>query len=145
MKFTLEQSVLVKLVKQVGKKIPGQKRKDPTLRLFACKARVFVECNQTVAGMEALVLEDGDCTLPRVQFLEILQTYRGKEHLTLEADARGLRIGSFSMSVSRYSSQVEAPGKFRVFPVTDLKALFPDTTPPQPEPLPPQRGKRNLG
>ena len=145
MKFTLEQKVLVKMVKQVGKKMPGQKRIDSTLRLFACKARVFVESNHTVAGMEALVLEDGDCTLPRAQFLEVLQTYRGKKHLTLEVDARSLRIGGFSMSVSRYAACVEAPGKFQVFPVTDFKALFPDKAPSQPEPLPPQRSERNFG
>lgn len=54
MKFTLELPVLVKMVKLVGKKMPGQRRLDSTLHLFACAARVFVESNDTVAGMEAL-------------------------------------------------------------------------------------------
>jgi len=132
------------MVKQVGKKIPGQKRLERALRLFACQARVFVECNQTVAGTEALVLEDGQCALPRDAFLQILQTYRGKKHLTLEADERGLRIGNFSMSVSRYSASVEAPGKFQAFPVTDLQALFPHQASPQSS-LTAHRVGRSLG
>jgi hypothetical protein len=36
MKFTLELPALVKMVQKVGKKMPGQKRADPALRLYAC-------------------------------------------------------------------------------------------------------------
>lgn len=136
MKFTLELPTFVKMLKTVGKKMPGQKRSDGELRLSACSARVFVESNQTVAGIEALVLEDGQCRLPRATFLKVLETYHGRKHLTVEADARGLRIGNFSMAVSGYLPQAVAPGVFQVFPVTDLTALFPDQAPPPPEPPP---------
>ena len=59
MKFTIEQQALATMLKQVSKKMPHAKKSDPTLRLSACAARVFVEANDTVAGVEALVFEDG--------------------------------------------------------------------------------------
>lgn len=133
MKFTIEHSVFEQMVRQVGQKLPNQRRADTSLRLSACAARVFVESNQTVAGTEALVLEEGGCTLPRVKFLRVLETYRSRQHLTVEADAHSLRIGGFSMPVASYSPQVQAPGDFQVFPVTDLNVLTPAQGPtPQP-------------
>lgn len=143
MKFTLELPVLVKMVQQVGKKMPGQKRADPTLRLYACAARVFVESNQTVAGMEALVLEEGGCTVPREVFLELLKSYAPKPHLTIEADERTVRFGSTTLNSVGYSPTATPPAKFQVFPVPDLKALFPDkpaaaSEPPTEESIPQQ-------
>jgi len=126
MEFTLELPVLIKMVQQVGKKMPGRKPADPTLRLSACAARVFVESNQTVAGTEALVLEDGSCTLPTKLFLELLKSYSPRPHLTIEADERKVRFGSTTLDATAYSSSAPPPGEFQVFPVTDLKALFPD-------------------
>jgi len=51
MKFTLELPALIRIVQQVGKKMPGQKRADPALRLYACAARVF----QWEEGIEQLL------------------------------------------------------------------------------------------
>jgi hypothetical protein len=109
MKFTLELPALVKMVQQVGKKMPGQKRADPALRLYACAARVFVESNQTVAGMEALVLEEGGCTVPREVFLKLLKSYAPKPHLTIEADERTVHFGSTTLNSAGYSPSVQPP------------------------------------
>ena len=38
------------------------------LRFSACADRVFVEANQVVAGIEALVLEEEACKVPRMRF-----------------------------------------------------------------------------
>jgi len=146
MKFTLELPALVKMVQQVGKKMPGQKRADPALRLYACAARVFVECNQTGAGMEALVLEEGGCTLPRELFVKLLKSYTPKPHITIEADERTVHFGSTTLNSAAYSLTATPPAQFQVFPVTDLKALFPDkpaaaskpTEEIAPQPSPPQ-------
>jgi hypothetical protein len=54
MKFTIELRPFIKMIETVGKKMPGQKRSDPNLRLYACAARVFAEANSAVAGLEAL-------------------------------------------------------------------------------------------
>lgn len=125
MKITVELPALVKMVRQVGKRMPGQKQADSTLRLYACAARVFVEANQTVAGMEALVLEDGGCTLPREVFLKLLKSYTPKPHIIIEADERMVRFGSTTLNSVGYSPTATPPAQFQVFPVTDLKALFP--------------------
>jgi hypothetical protein len=136
MKFTIELRPFIKMIETVGKLMPGQKRSDPNLRLYACAARVFVEANSSVAGSEALVLEDGGCTLPRTKFLVVLKTYLGRKNLTISVDHGGLRIGNFTLLVTDYSAHVKPPGDFQVFPVTDFPALFPDKPPPMPEPAP---------
>jgi hypothetical protein len=48
------------------------------------------------------------------------------------------------VSVTRYSPYAEAPGKFEVFPVTDMEALFPATAQPLPRQLPLTRGSRDV-
>ena len=57
------------------------------MRLSACVARVFVEANGVAAGIEALVLEDGACNVPRMKFLKVLRTFHPKQNITLAADA----------------------------------------------------------
>lgn len=58
--FTIERTVLIKMLKQVG----GRGHKGETaVKLSACAARVFVSTNIMVAGNEAMVLEDGECVL----------------------------------------------------------------------------------
>ena len=56
------------------------------LRLSPCAARVFVEANNVTAGIEALVLEDGACNVPRMKFLKVLRTFHPKQNLTLSAE-----------------------------------------------------------
>jgi hypothetical protein len=129
MKFTIELKTFTKMIKTVGKKMPGQKKADADVGLSACAARVFVAANQTVAGIEALVFEDGQCVLDRKRFVYVLETYKGKKHLTIEVGEKWLKIGGFSLAIRDYAPQAKPPGEFQVFPVTDLAALFPDTQP----------------
>jgi hypothetical protein len=128
MKFTVEYRVLMKMLELVGKRMPGQKRADANVKLSACAARVFVEANGTTAGVEALVLEDGECVLPRIKFVQVLKTYRGRKNLTMEADVEGLRIGSFTLRVEGFRPHASPPARFQVFPVTDLDVLTPEQT-----------------
>lgn len=53
MHFTVERKRLVKMLETIRRKLPGQKKKDETVRLYACAARVFVESNGVTAGEEA--------------------------------------------------------------------------------------------
>lgn len=57
------------------------------------------------------MLREGGCTLPRVSFTEVVRTYQGRLNLDVEADPRGLRIGTFSMPVESYSPDPKPPGK----------------------------------
>ena len=142
MRFTVERKALVKMVQCVGKKVPSQKRRENRVRLSACAARVFVEANQTTAGTEALVFEDGTCFIQQDIFLKVLKTYKTKPNVTIEADGRTLRFFSTTLPVTDYSRAVTPPGKFQIFPVTDLSVLGPDTAPaslPAPDPDPPPK------
>ena len=70
-------------------------------------AEPVANCDQ-----EALVFEDGAINLPTKKFRELLKTYKGRQSLTLEAAAGGLRIGNFL----GYNARAAAPGHFQVFP-----------------------------
>jgi len=135
MRFTIELKTLVKMVETVGKKMPGQKRAQNSLRLFACAARVFVEANETVAGVEALVLEDGSCVLPRVAFMKVLRTYQGRRNLTVEVLGNWLHMAGFSIRVREPSYMATPPANFRVFPVRDLGVLANANEQPGPQEL----------
>jgi hypothetical protein len=111
MKFTIGLADLERLLKTMA---PRPKSTD-TFTLSACAARVFVECEGDVGGTEALVFEDGAVRLPVKSFRKVLETYRGRQSLTLEASADGLCIDSFSMRVTHYQPHPRPPANFQVF------------------------------
>ncbi len=113
MKFTVDRATLEGLVKQVNH--------VTQLRVWACGARVFVGAIHITTGTEALVFEDGGCTVGRRKFLDAVEYYgyKRKASITVEADEKFLRIGKLSMRCRDYSKQVTAPAEFPVFPVTD--------------------------
>jgi hypothetical protein len=119
MKFTVERIALVKMLEVIGRKAPAKKWRDKEVRLSACAARVFVEANESVAGIEALVFEDGTCFLEHKAFLKLLKTYFPKKNITVEANERNIQLGGSTRPVSGYSRTVTPPGKFQVFNVTD--------------------------
>jgi len=119
MHFTIERQRLIKMLKSVDRKLPGVKHKDANLRIYACAARVFVEANGQTAGEEALVLRDGGCTQPAKQFLELLKSYASKDNVTIEADERKIKIVTFTIPSTGYTSDVKPPAKFFVGRVTD--------------------------
>ncbi len=133
MRFTVERAALVKMLELVGKKMPGQKRRDKSVRLSACAARVFVEGNQTTGGVEAIVLEEGACTLAHDVFAKLLKSYVPKVNLTFEANENVIRFGSTSLPLSGFSRVVTPPAKFQMMAVTNISALLPtqaSTAPP---------------
>ena len=134
MKFTVERVALQGMVEQlkIERGVKGQSQR--MMRLSACVARVFVEANGVAAGIEALVLEDGACNVPRMKFLKVLRTFHPKQNITLAADAGGLRIEGFVMKATCFSPVAVAPGEFQVFPVTDAWLAPPETTKPTPPP-----------
>ncbi len=134
MKFTVERVALERMVGQlkVERGMTGPRQR--MMRLSACAARVFVEANGVAAGIEALVLEDGACNVPRIKFMKILRTFAHKPNITLAADASGLRIEGFVMKATHFSPVTVAPGEFQVFPVTDAWLAPPETSKPAPPP-----------
>lgn len=119
MHFTIEQKRLVQMLEMVRRKLPGQKKKDKTLRIYACAARVFVEANGMTVGQEALVLRDGGCLQPLDHFLALVKSYADKTNVTIEADARALRLFSSVRDVTGFTPDVKPPADFIVGRVTD--------------------------
>ncbi len=119
MKFIIERKMLLKMLRQVSAKPPHQKTPDPEVRLYACCARVFVEANETVSGVEALVLEDGGCVLQSKPLMMLLKNYPEKIHLTFEAAPHFLRFAGSTMNIQSYTRAVQPPDRFQVFAVTD--------------------------
>lgn len=110
---------MIKMLKLVGKKMPGTRRRDSDVRLSACAARVFVEANGSTAGIEALVFGEGTCVVPHETFVELLKSYAPKPNITIEANERAMKFFSTTLPVNGYSHTVKPPGKFQVFAVTD--------------------------
>ena len=150
MKFTVERVALERMVEQLKFDRCTTGPHQRMMRLSACAPRVFVEANGVAAGIEALVLEDGGCNVPRMKLLKVLRTFHPKQNITLAADASGLRVAGFVMKATHFSSVATAPGEFQEFPVTDgwlaaqgtprppaanVPSAAPDetATPPQPE------------
>ena len=119
MHFTIDRKRLVKMIESVRRKLPGAKKRDKDVRIYACAARVFVEANGVTAGEEALVLRDGGCTQPMEQFLMLLKSYSTKENVTIEADERTLKLFNSTLNNSGYTADVKPPAHFVVGQITD--------------------------
>lgn len=120
MKFSVDRLALVKMLRLAQKRAPGARNRDRLVRLSVCPAKVFIEANEVAAGVEALVLEEGTCSLPHDVFLRLLQSYHPKPQITIETNARALRMGTTTLeAVVSYSPESTPPMSYRVFPVTD--------------------------
>ena len=56
MKFTVERAAFMKMMRPVGLRAPDRARKDADIRVAACEARVFLEANDCIGGVEALAV-----------------------------------------------------------------------------------------
>jgi hypothetical protein len=131
MKFSVDRLAVVKMLKLARKAAPGGWARGAMVRVSACPARVFFETNQSTVGIEALVLEEGACSVPLGLLLKLLQSYHPQLQITIEADAVSLRMGTTTLkAISEYSPRAVAPLSYQVFPVTDLAVA--GRSPPSP-------------
>jgi len=145
MKFTVERAALVKMLKQCRLEKTSGMKPDKKLRLWACRARVFVEANLVIAGTEALVLRDGTVVLDRAKFLKVLQSYKNLTNVTIEVTDNGLKVATFTMPLLSYTPQATPPGEFKVFAATDARSLGianATESPPGPVPVVEPKAKR---
>jgi len=132
MKFILERVVLEWMAEQLKFERGMPPARQWKIKLSACESRMFVESNRVAAEIEALVLEDGACNVPRMKFLKVRRTFHPKRNITLAADAGGLRSDGFVMETTCFSPVAAAPGEFQMFPVTDALLRPPETAKPPP-------------
>jgi hypothetical protein len=124
MKFTIRIDELESLLKAVV----SRPRKTDTIKLSACAARVFVECEGAIGGVEALVFTDGAVTLPAPKFRELVKTYKGRTSLTFEGSTYELRIENFVMPVLAYETRPKPPAVFQFFPVRSATTTQSDSS-----------------
>ena len=120
MRFTIERgSPLIKTIGLLSGKSGGLKLAADLMTVTACDARVCVEANGVTCGLEALVMREGTCRIPRMSFLKILTLYAPRANITIDAEGGGLQLASTRLAISNYSSAAVPPGRFKTFPVTD--------------------------
>jgi len=119
MHFTIDRKRFVKMLELVRRKLPGRKVKHKEVRIYACVARVFVEANGVTVGEETLVLKEGSCFQPIESFLALVKSYKSKPNITIEADAKSLRLFSSVRDVVGYTRYATPPADFVVGEVRD--------------------------
>ena len=100
------------MLKQAGKRPAHKPRIKRDVKISACASKVFVQVYDMAMGIDARVAEDGQCTLERKPFMEVLKTYAGKDVLTIQVNNERLKIESFSMPVNESLSTAAAPEKY---------------------------------
>jgi hypothetical protein len=114
MKFTLDQTTLQAMAVEVGRKFPGS-RKDETLRLIIAPGMVFLVANCRRGGAVAIETEEGECTMDRKEFTEIIKTFKTEHLLTVSVAGNELSILRFSMPVNDFLTTAKPPEKFDWF------------------------------
>jgi hypothetical protein len=120
MKFTIKPEPLIRMVEMVGERGPSYKRMGAFLRLVACEGRVCIETDGKAAEMEAVIWEDGQCSLSRARLLNALKRHSEDIELTIEADEHGLQMDGSSLPVSSFSPNAALPAAFQIFFGADL-------------------------
>ncbi|MSU61886.1 MAG: hypothetical protein EXS31_05735 [Pedosphaera sp.] len=118
MKFTVERLALVKMIKLLAGKPAHAKQSDPWMCLTACGSRVFVEANETICGVEALVMSEGSCRIERVVLLKFLKSYHPRPNVTVEARPGALQLVNSTVPINGFTTEAVAPDKLQSFAVT---------------------------
>jgi hypothetical protein len=110
MKFSIETEPFIRMVQEAH----TSNRNGGTARLIACRGRVYVEGQSTVAETEAVIAEEGQCKVSFEKLLQLLKGRRDEPMLTLQADTTWLRCGTASLPISGFSAYAVAPTRFHV-------------------------------
>jgi hypothetical protein len=114
MRFTLDQKTLQEMAVEVGRRFPGS-RKDETLRLIVAPGMVFLIASCRRGGAVAIETEEGECTVERKQFTDIIKTFKNEHLLTVSVKDSKLTILRFSMPVNDFLTISKPPEKFDWF------------------------------
>jgi|GEM_PF-5197432 len=94
--ITIAAGHLVEIIRQA---YPGRPGKKDVIKFIAAGSELVVQSSRSSARREAFILGSGEWTVPAQVFRKVLDTFMAKEMLTLEVDARGLKLNSFLMPV----------------------------------------------
>ena len=114
MRLTIETQPFMRMVEEVCEMM-AKGHKSNMARLIACRGRLFLEGNTTVAETAADVAEEGQCKVPLEKLAHLLKTCADEQSVTVEADTTWLRCGISSIPVSGYSTYAVPPTRSHVY------------------------------
>jgi len=120
MLFVIQPELLINLIELITESPYSLKPSSSPLCLKAANNRVLVTLGRPVAGTDALVLMDGQCTLSGRKLVRALNLYRNELSIAVEADERHLCIGRTHVPVLSYSNLVPSQEDCQVFIASDL-------------------------
>lgn len=94
--ITMTAGHLTNLIKQA---FPGKPSKKEVIKFIAIDQELIVQSSRALARREVLIVGSGEWTTPAQVFRNVLDTFKASEMLTLEVDAKGLKLNSFSMPI----------------------------------------------
>jgi hypothetical protein len=113
MRFTIDHATFFGMVHAVGRRFPGSKR-DKVLRVSVISGVIYVAGSCRAGAALAIDTQDGECSVPRKEFEDVLDTFKGQHILTIQVKV-SMTIGSFKMPVTGYSTCPTPPRKFEWF------------------------------
>ncbi len=97
----------------------GVARGKQHVTLTACDDRLWVAHNGTAARTDAIVFEEGQCTVSTRKFLLALEPHRDGPTLMIQAGAKKMQVDRAKIPVSHYSAAATPPGRFQIFLATN--------------------------
>ncbi len=118
MKFTVQKESFTKLVAIVGERTQSQ-NSDAILLLSAHESRVDVNQGDTEAETEAVVWEEGQCTVSRAKLVQVLAATPDDASVTMEVRRNSLQIGGARVPLISYNPSAVRPQRFQIFLASD--------------------------
>lgn len=119
MRFSTQPSPLLRILKMLAENGDGVARPKQHVTLIACDDRLWVAHNGTAARMEAIVFEEGQCTVSTRKFLLALEPHRDSLTLMIQVSAKKMQVDQVRIPVSRYSTAATPPSRFQIFLATN--------------------------
>ena len=123
MRFMVRAEALARLVELAGNEDAASPQPKALVRVVASCGKLCVQVHESVAEMEAVVQEEGECWLPRQALLRGLNSQPLDTQVTVQASAMELVLGDCAIPVTDFRAQAALPLRFRVFLATDLGAV----------------------
>ncbi len=115
MKFTVDTPAFIRMLQILSESPSGRKRGDRALSVTVNRGRVMVAGNDTAAEIEAIVWQDGQCTVSRTGLMKAAKSSPRNQPLTLILTAQGLRVGTSVLPVLPQRAAAQTPHRFAFF------------------------------
>ncbi len=126
MKFTVDTAAFIRMLQILNESPSGGKRGDRALSVTVNRGRVMVAGSGTAAEIEAIVWQDGQCTVPRTRLMKAAKSSPQNQPLTLTLTEQGLRVGTSVLRVLPPPAVARTPQRFAFFLTTGLTLTAPE-------------------